>query len=49
VAAELNIDQGAACLIIERRTWRNREPITAVRLVHPGALYDLTAKFTPSS
>ncbi|WP_024514286.1 histidine utilization repressor [Bradyrhizobium sp. Tv2a-2] len=49
VAAELNIDQGTACLIIERRTWRNGEPITAVRLVHPGPLYDLTARFTPSS
>jgi len=49
LAAELNIDQGAACLIIERRTWRNGEPITAVRLVHPGPLYDLTARFTPSS
>jgi GntR family transcriptional regulator, histidine utilization repressor len=49
VAAELNIDQGTACLIIERRTWRNGEPITAVRLIHPGPLYDLTARFTPSS
>jgi GntR family histidine utilization transcriptional repressor len=48
-AAELNIEQGIACLIIERRTWRNGEPITAVRLVHPGPLYDLTARFTPSS
>jgi GntR family transcriptional regulator, histidine utilization repressor len=47
-AAELNIDGGAACLIIERRTWRNGEPITAVRLVHPGPLYDLIARFTPS-
>jgi len=48
-AAELNIDEGTACLIIERRTWRNGEPITAVRVVHPGPLYDLTARFTPSS
>ena len=49
LAAELNIEEGAACLIIERRTWRNGEPITAVRLVHPGPLYDLIARFTPSS
>jgi GntR family histidine utilization transcriptional repressor len=49
LAAELNIDEGAACLIIERRTWRNGEPITAVRLVHPGPLYDLIARFTASS
>lgn len=49
LAAALNIDEGAACLIIERRTWRSGEPITAVRVVHPGPLYDLTARFTPSS
>lgn len=49
LADELNIDEGAACLIVERRTWRNGEPITAVRLVHPAPLYDLIARFTPSS
>ena len=49
LADELNIDEGAARLIIERRTWRDGEPITAVRLVHPGPLYDLIVRFTPSS
>jgi GntR family transcriptional regulator, histidine utilization repressor len=48
LAETLKIDEGAACLVIERRTWRNGEPITAVRLIHPGPLYDLTARFTPS-
>lgn len=48
VAAELGVDAGAACLVIERRTWRNGEPITAVRLIHPGPLYDLIARFTPA-
>ncbi|MGC2809728.1 MAG: histidine utilization repressor [Bradyrhizobium sp.] len=48
VAAELGIDLGAACLVIERRTWRNGEPITAVRITHPGKLYDLIARFTPT-
>jgi GntR family histidine utilization transcriptional repressor len=48
VAADLGIEQGAACLVIERRTWRNGEPITAVRLIHPGHLYDLIARFTPT-
>ena len=48
VAADLGIDQGAACLVIERRTWRNGEPITAVRITHPGQLYDLIARFTPT-
>lgn len=49
VAAELGIEPGAACLVIERRTWRNSEPITAVRLIHPGRLYDLIARFTPTA
>ena len=48
VAADLGIDPGAACLVIERRTWRNGEPITAVRITHPGHLYDLIARFTPT-
>lgn len=48
LAADLKIKAGAACLVIERRTWRNGEPITAVRLVHPGALYELVARFTPA-
>jgi GntR family histidine utilization transcriptional repressor len=48
VAADLKLDQGTACLVIERRTWRNGEPITAVRLIHPGHLYDLIARFTPT-
>jgi GntR family histidine utilization transcriptional repressor len=45
---DLAIDEGAACLVIERRTWRNGEPITAVRIMHPGHLYDLIARFTPT-
>jgi GntR family transcriptional regulator, histidine utilization repressor len=48
VAADLGIEHGAACLVIERRTWRNGEPITAVRITHPGQLYDLIARFTPT-
>jgi GntR family transcriptional regulator, histidine utilization repressor len=48
VAADLGIEPGAACLVIERKTWRNGEPITAVRIIHPGQLYDLIARFTPT-
>jgi GntR family histidine utilization transcriptional repressor len=48
VAAELGIDADTACLVIERRTWRGGEPITAVRIIHPGHLYDLIARFTPA-
>jgi GntR family histidine utilization transcriptional repressor len=48
VAADLKIEKGAACLVIERRTWRNGEPITSVRMTHPAQLYDLVARFTPA-
>lgn len=44
----LEIDDGAACLVIERRTWWNGEPVTAVQIAHPGHLYDLIARFTPT-
>lgn len=47
-AAALDIDPGTACLVIERRTWWNGEPITAVEIAHPGHLYDLMARFTPT-
>lgn len=48
IAAELKIETGAACLVIDRTTWRSGEPITAVRMVHPAHLYDLIARFTPT-
>ena len=52
-AATLCIDPGTACLMVERRTWGNHaqgngEPITSVRITHPGALYDLFARFRPT-
>ncbi len=43
----LNVDAGAACLVVERRTWRGREHVTRVRQVFPGDAYDLTARFGP--
>ena len=44
----LDIAEGAACLVIRRRTWRAGITVTAVRLVFPGATYHLVARFTPS-
>jgi GntR family histidine utilization transcriptional repressor len=48
MSAALHIPIGFACLMVERLTWQNGEPITSVRLIHPGNLYDLVAPFTPS-
>ncbi len=48
-AARLGLDVGAACLSLERWTWRAGQPITHVTLLFPGESYDLTARFTPAS
>jgi len=48
-AGTLGIEPTAACLILERRTWRGADKITHVRLIFPGEAYDLVARFAPSS
>jgi GntR family transcriptional regulator, histidine utilization repressor len=47
-ALALDIAPGAACLTIERRTWRAERPVTFVRLIYPGNEHELVARFTPS-
>ena len=47
VAGLLDLDQGAACLVVDRRTWRGDEHVTRVRQVFPGEAYDLVARFGP--
>jgi GntR family histidine utilization transcriptional repressor len=44
-AAALQIDAGMACLVIERRTWRGKRTLTAVRLLYPGESHKLVARF----
>jgi GntR family transcriptional regulator, histidine utilization repressor len=46
-AAVLKIAPGTACLVVERRTWRNGEIIGFARVTFPGHLYHLVARFTP--
>lgn len=48
-AGELGIEEGAACLVIERRTWSPAGAVTQVRLTYPGDRHALVATFTPSS
>jgi GntR family histidine utilization transcriptional repressor len=47
VAATLGLAPTAACLVLERRTWRGDDRITHVRLTFPGEAYDLVARFAP--
>jgi GntR family transcriptional regulator, histidine utilization repressor len=44
----LAIPLAAACLVVERITWRGVEPVTQVRFVYPGAVRELIARFEPS-
>ena len=43
----LALDEGAACLVVVRRTWREGRGVTRVRQVFPGEVYDLVARFGP--
>ncbi|MCU4161677.1 UTRA domain-containing protein [Acidiphilium sp. AL] len=47
VADDLAIPKGAACLVVERRTWRVADEITYVRQTFPGKAYRLIAHFSP--
>ncbi|MFH7423321.1 UTRA domain-containing protein, partial [Pseudomonas syringae pv. tagetis] len=40
------IDAGEPCLLIRRRTWSGRQPVTAGRLIHPGSRLRLEGRFT---
>jgi GntR family histidine utilization transcriptional repressor len=43
----LGIEAGEACLLIERRTWNQGAPITAVRLLYPGTRHRFVGRFGP--
>jgi GntR family histidine utilization transcriptional repressor len=47
-ARGLALPRGAACLQVERHTYRAGEWVTFVRLLFPGDRYDLTAAFAPA-
>ncbi len=48
-AEQLGIDEGTACLVVERRTWSAGNSVTQVRLTYPGDRHALVATFAPSS
>jgi len=47
LARKLKLDAHAACLQVERWTWRTGRAVTFVRQTFPGDRYDLVAEFTP--
>ncbi len=46
-SAALHLPLGAACLVVERRTWNGETPVTLARLWHPGDQHRLTGTFEP--
>jgi GntR family histidine utilization transcriptional repressor len=47
LADRLGIARGAACLVVERTTWRERRPVTLARLTYPGHRHRLVGWFQP--
>lgn len=47
-AAAFKLPEGAACLVVERRTWSADQPVTFVRLTYPGDGHELVARFAPT-
>lgn len=43
----LGVRRGAACLVMERRTWRRGAAITYARFVFPAMRHKVVARFTP--
>jgi GntR family histidine utilization transcriptional repressor len=46
IAARLGIRRGAACLVVERRTWNGLLPVTFARLWHAGRRHRLVGRFS---
>lgn len=46
-AGLMTIAPGTACLLVERRTWNQGAPVTAVRLLYPGSNHRFVGRFGP--
>lgn len=46
-ARRLSVPVGTACLLVERRTWLQEAPVTAVRLLYPGPRHRFVGRFGP--
>ena len=47
VRKHLAMGEGEPTLVIVRRTWSNRQPVTFGRFHHPGSRYELTGHYAP--
>lgn len=47
-ASSLGIERGAACLTVERRTWKDGTAITKAIFTYPASNHAVVARFTPA-
>lgn len=47
-ADALDIEAGAPCLVVERRTWSNEQPVTHARFTYSADAHSVVARFEPS-
>jgi len=48
IAAHLQIPEGAACLLVSRRTWSFGRLASMAKLYHPGDRFRLGGRFSPN-
>jgi GntR family histidine utilization transcriptional repressor len=48
IAKRLQIGTGAACLMLERRTWQAGTCLTEARITYPGERHHLVGRFSPA-
>ena len=48
LAASLEVAPGAACLVLERRTWLLGALVTVVQTTYPGERYSFAGRFSPT-
>ncbi|MBF9233884.1 histidine utilization repressor [Microvirga alba] len=49
LAKRLHIQTGAACLVLERRTWQAGAFVTEARITYPGERHHLVGRFSPAA
>lgn len=47
VSEQLHMEDGEPCLLVERLTWSDGQPVTHVLLYHPGTRFELSGRFRP--
>ena len=48
-AATLHLSPGAACLMLERRTWQRGALVTVVTIAYPGDRHAFIGRFSPTT